>query len=275
MTANPQPRPAADPQPRPAKERDDLSALSVDRDAEVPIGVQLAWSLRTRIGDGEYAPGQRLPGLRDLADAIGVNLNTVRTVYQRLEHEGLIESQQGSGTFVAPSSPAGSSVLAIAATAARAAREGGVDPRAVAAALYVTPAPPPQSAEEAADLSEIGQRRLLRRQIAAFESALAEIEAANPGVAPAAEPGRADAGPSLLGTLELEAVRTALVRRLAIVQAAIDEHEQIVRGRKPPSASAPAERHREATSGDRAAPAPAPKRARRARAGTQILPANT
>ena len=45
-------------------------------------------------------PGQRLPGLRELAEATGVNANTVRAVYQRLEQDGLITSLQGSGTFV-------------------------------------------------------------------------------------------------------------------------------------------------------------------------------
>jgi DNA-binding transcriptional regulator YhcF (GntR family) len=168
----------------------DLAAITIDRDAEVPIGVQLAWALRARIGGGELQPGQRLPGLRDLAEAIGVNLNTVRAVYQRLEQEGLIESQQGSGTFVAPEPTEGPAAGAIAATAARAARETGVDPRQVAAALYVAAEPPQEPAEQpsiqAADVSEVGQRRLLRRQIAAFESALGEIEAANPGVAPPA-----------------------------------------------------------------------------------------
>ena len=75
---------------------------SIDRDAEVPIGVQLAWALRARIHDGTFKPGQRLPALRDLADVTGVNVNTVRAVYQRLDQEGLIDSQHGSGTFVGP-----------------------------------------------------------------------------------------------------------------------------------------------------------------------------
>ena len=74
--------------------------LTIDRRAEVPIGVQLAWALRARIDDGRLATGQRLPGLRDLAQALKINANTVRAVYQRLEHEGMIESQQGSGTYV-------------------------------------------------------------------------------------------------------------------------------------------------------------------------------
>ena len=114
-----------------------FEGFAIDRQAEIPIGVQLAWALRTRIGDGTLRPGQRLPGLRDLARELGVNLNTVRAVYQRLEHEGLIDSQQGSGTFIASTPRAPSPAGTIAAAAAREAQETGVDPREVAAALYI------------------------------------------------------------------------------------------------------------------------------------------
>jgi DNA-binding transcriptional regulator YhcF (GntR family) len=221
-----QPRPQAQPQPQaPAAATappPSFAGLAVDRNADVPIGVQLAWALRTRIGEGDFAPGQRLPGMRDLAEAIGVNLNTIRAVYQRLEQEGLIESQQGSGTFVAPSGPQGSAAGTIAATAARTARETGVDPREVAAALYVAPENAVGDIEQTGEPSALEQRRRLREQIAAFESALGQIEAANPGVAPPASAMGLGAGPALLGTEELEHVRTMLVR-LALVQATIDE----------------------------------------------------
>src|SRR5271168_4647275 len=134
--------------------------LAIDREAEVPIGVQLAWALRARIGDGRFKPGQQLPGLRELAEAIGVNVNTVRAVYQRLEQEGLIDSRQGSGTFVASGPRRPSAVAAIAADAARAAHETGVEPREVAAALYVSPGSQAAPSNLAAE-----QRRLLREQI--------------------------------------------------------------------------------------------------------------
>src|SRR5271163_925585 len=104
-----------------------FDGLAIDREAEVPIGVQLAWALRTRIGDGRFKPGEQLPGLRDLARVTGVNVNTVRAVYQRLEQEGLVDSQQGSGTFVASSSSESSEVSVLAAGAARRARLAGVD----------------------------------------------------------------------------------------------------------------------------------------------------
>jgi DNA-binding transcriptional regulator YhcF (GntR family) len=195
----------------------DFDDVVIDRDAEVPIGVQLAWALRSRIGDGQLTSGQRLPGLRDMAEAVGVNVNTVRAVYQRLELEGLIASHQGSGTFVTAMPQRSSAVGTIAASAAREALETGVDPREVAAALYVSSEPQSGAGDDAVE-----RRRLLRTQIAALERALGEIEASHPGVAPTPGGIRAGIGPSLLSTEELKEVRTQLVRRIATVQAAID-----------------------------------------------------
>ena len=191
--------------------------VSIDRDAEVPIGVQLAWVLRAHIHEGHFKPGQRLPGLRDLAEASGVNINTVQAVYQRLDQEGLIESHKGSGTFVAPTPRARSDVATIVAQAAREAREIGVNPREVAAALYVSHSPSVQPTDE-----EAARRRLLRGQIATLERTLAEIEAMHPGIGPPSEPTRGDIAPTLLDVSQLDEVRTLLVCRLADVQAAID-----------------------------------------------------
>jgi DNA-binding transcriptional regulator YhcF (GntR family) len=193
-----------------------FDGATIDRYAEVPIGVQLAWALRTRIGDGRFKPGQQLPGLRELAETIGINVNTVRAVYQRLEQEGLIDSRQGSGTFVASAPRRASAVATIAADAARAALETGVEPREVAAALYV-------SSGSRTPTNDAAERRLLREQISALERTLGEMEAKHPGVAPPPTETRGVVGPALLGVAELERVQTMLVRRLAIVQAAIDQ----------------------------------------------------
>jgi DNA-binding transcriptional regulator YhcF (GntR family) len=193
----------------------------IDRDAEVPIGVQLAWALRTRIRDGRFEPSQRLPGLREMAEAIGVNVNTVRAVYQNLEHEGLIDSRQGSGTFVASSQPAPSTVGTIAGDAARQAHATGVDPREVAAALYVSSSESPGRSAPIDEAAE--RRRQLRDQIAGLERTLGELQAGHPGVAPTTSTAnRGGSAPRLLDIGELEQVRTSLVRRLAVVQTAID-----------------------------------------------------
>lgn len=76
-------------------------ARPVERRSELPVGVQLAGRLRAAVSGGALAPGERAPSIRQLADAAGVNPNTVRAVYQRLEDEGLLRSEQGRGTFVA------------------------------------------------------------------------------------------------------------------------------------------------------------------------------
>jgi DNA-binding transcriptional regulator YhcF (GntR family) len=228
--------------------------IAVDRAAEIPIGVQLAWALRTRIRDGQFKPRERLPGLREVAEATGVNINTVRAVYQRLEQEGLIDSQQGSGTFVAATPQRPSAVASIAADAAREAHEIGVDPRDVAAALYISPERPPRRADDAAE-----RRRLLREQIAALERTLSELEAKHPGVAPAStsapkgEQAHRGIGPTLLSVDELEHVRTLLVRRLSLVQAAIDNLGAEEHGARPARRGAGQKR---ATENDGAARAP-------------------
>lgn len=74
--------------------------LRVERGGEVPLGTQLSWKLRRLVGE-RLAPGDRLPSLREVAAAAGVNVNTARAVYAKLEAEGLLRSEQGRGTFVA------------------------------------------------------------------------------------------------------------------------------------------------------------------------------
>jgi GntR family transcriptional regulator len=235
--------------------------IAIDRKADVPVGVQLDWALCAQIRDGRFAPGERLPTLRELAEATGLNVNTVRAVYRRLEQRGLIESQQGSGTFVAAAPNDGAALSSIAAHAAEEARETGLDPRDVAAALYVAPDAAPalgeQAGETSAERSEQERRKTLRRQIAAFERTLADLEAEHPGVAPAPDRrARRGIGPALLTADELTRVRAALIRRLTVVQAAIDEHvegerreraEATAPARKPSKASKAAEPTAEAS----------------------------
>jgi DNA-binding transcriptional regulator YhcF (GntR family) len=242
-----------------------LDGLAIDRKADVPIGVQLAWALRSRIADGRYSAGQRLPGLRDLAEATGVNVNTVRAVYQRLEQDGLIDRQQGSGTFVAAAPRRAAAVGTITANAAHEARETGVDPREVAAALYIEDAAAP--AENTEEQSEQTRRRSLRSQIAAFERTIAELEAEHPGVAPVPAGSRRGIGPALLTADELAHARAGLIRRLTVVQAAIDEH---VEHRRDGAATAtPARRPHKVEPQSEGAP----KKAPRARAATRPAPA--
>jgi DNA-binding transcriptional regulator YhcF (GntR family) len=79
--------------------------LRLDRDRGVPLGAQLEARLRTAIETGSLAAGDRLPSLRHVAAEAGVNVNTVRAVYARLEAGGAITTEQGRGTFVAAAPP--------------------------------------------------------------------------------------------------------------------------------------------------------------------------
>ena len=65
-----------------------------------PIYSQLIQRLTEAIVSGVYAPGEKLPSVRELALAAGVNPNTVQRSLTELEREGLVFSQRTAGRFV-------------------------------------------------------------------------------------------------------------------------------------------------------------------------------
>ncbi len=75
--------------------------LAVSRGNGRPVYEQIASQLRAAIDSGEMAPGQRLPTIRELAQTLGVNRDTVAVAYDALASQGLIESGVGRGSFVA------------------------------------------------------------------------------------------------------------------------------------------------------------------------------
>ena len=71
---------------------------------------QIADQIRTLIGNGEVAPGARLPAERDLARQLGVSRPSLREALIALEVEGLLDVRVGSGIYV---SQAGESARAV------------------------------------------------------------------------------------------------------------------------------------------------------------------
>lgn len=65
-----------------------------------PIYLQIIEKLETLIAAGTYAPGQKMPSVRDLALEAGVNPNTVQRAFAELERDGLLHSQRTNGRFV-------------------------------------------------------------------------------------------------------------------------------------------------------------------------------
>ena len=72
----------------------------VDVGTGVPIYRQLVEQVRRDVMLGRLSPGDQLPTLREVVDAIAINPNTVAKAYAELEHEGLVVRRQGMGTFV-------------------------------------------------------------------------------------------------------------------------------------------------------------------------------
>jgi DNA-binding transcriptional regulator YhcF (GntR family) len=66
----------------------------------VPLHEQLKLSIRERVFCRGIPEGGRLPTVRELAEELGVNKNTVLRVYKELEAEGLLELRRGRGAYV-------------------------------------------------------------------------------------------------------------------------------------------------------------------------------
>ena len=217
-------------------------SLAVERDDEIPVGVQLAWRLRALIEGGRLAPGDQLPGVREVAEQAGVNVNTARSVYARLEQEGLIVSRHGRGTFVADHVQVSGDVERIASNAAQAARDAGVPPRDVARAMYAAEwsAVDEAGVGDGTGLPDVGRaadeaaaRRELRRQIGRLEAQLASY----PETATKDEPTHPLLRPKahIAGVGELEAVRDQLIERLKRARADADrrgKRQSRARGRR-------------------------------------------
>ncbi len=73
---------------------------TIDPKSPIPRYYQLYTSLRSRIREGEFQPGDALPSERQLVEDYGVSRITVVKALDILEKEGLIERQHGRGNFV-------------------------------------------------------------------------------------------------------------------------------------------------------------------------------
>ena len=74
--------------------------MSWNLDSQRPIYAQIIERVRLDIITGRYAPGSRLPSVRELAAQAAVNPNTMQKALSELESGGLIYAQRTSGRFV-------------------------------------------------------------------------------------------------------------------------------------------------------------------------------
>ncbi len=72
----------------------------VDTSSGVPFYRQIIDQVLLAVADGRLTRGTQLPTVRQLAVDLAVNLNTVAKAYREMEIRGIVDTQQGTGTFV-------------------------------------------------------------------------------------------------------------------------------------------------------------------------------
>jgi GntR family transcriptional regulator len=84
-----------------------LIEFHLDGHSGVSFYVQLIQQVREALLFGLLKPGDRLPTVKEVVAQVALNPNTVLRAYRELEHDGLVVSRPGLGTFVATTVPAG------------------------------------------------------------------------------------------------------------------------------------------------------------------------
>jgi GntR family transcriptional regulator len=76
-------------------------AFTISQTDKRPIYLQIMEQIIERIAVGDWAEGQSIPSIRQLAVDLQVSVITVKRAYLELEREGVIVTQHGKGSHVA------------------------------------------------------------------------------------------------------------------------------------------------------------------------------
>lgn len=90
---------------RNGSQRASVFRFALDLHTGVPVYRQLIDQVRTGIAAGALTAGDQLPTVRQLAVDLEINPNTVMRAYRELELGGLLETHQGTGTFISDRKP--------------------------------------------------------------------------------------------------------------------------------------------------------------------------
>ena len=80
--------------------------FNIQLDLSKPLYEQVLQHIRHAIARGEILLGTKLPSVRDLAQQLKINPNTVMHAYQELDRDHLTETRRGQGTFITSDSDA-------------------------------------------------------------------------------------------------------------------------------------------------------------------------
>jgi GntR family transcriptional regulator len=79
--------------------------FTLDLHSGVPVYRQLIDQVRAGVASGTLSSGDQLPTVRQLAVDLTINPNTVMRAYRELELGGMLETHQGTGTFISDKKP--------------------------------------------------------------------------------------------------------------------------------------------------------------------------
>lgn len=74
--------------------------FALDLHSGVPVYRQIIDQVHSGVASGSLRAGDQLPTVRQLAVDLAINPNTVMRAYRELELGGLLETHQGTGTFI-------------------------------------------------------------------------------------------------------------------------------------------------------------------------------
>lgn len=80
--------------------------LVIDHQNPLPLYQQIVNGIKTAIARGDLTPGDALPSVRELAQLLTINPNTVARAYRELHQAGVIHVRQGKGARVCSPPPA-------------------------------------------------------------------------------------------------------------------------------------------------------------------------
>lgn len=87
-----------------------VGGMQFTLDLSKPLYEQVLNQIRSSIAKGEIALGEKIPSVRELAQALKITPNTVMRAYQELERDQLTETRRGQGTFITSNAEAVASV---------------------------------------------------------------------------------------------------------------------------------------------------------------------
>lgn len=74
--------------------------IELDEQSTMPIYEQIIHEIKRNVLQGKLKPKDQIPSIRELANTLGVNPNTVKKSYSILENQHIIQSRSTKGTFI-------------------------------------------------------------------------------------------------------------------------------------------------------------------------------